>query len=603
MDKENPIKDSQGVIINILKIRSSVNSYLSVFTYYIIIFYMYRNSFKLSFLIIFLLIFLSPLSAKPKDNEQETNVYYKYTHPRDYVFDLCDAKEKVVLKFDDSIGKLKCNVDFTYLVKEQMPRKGDRITFKYQFIPSQDTKNITAYIFDIKNGKNLGNKNPELFSKPTPKKTVCSKEFSIILNEDAEFSLVLCLQSATDDKKSKIDLTFNRILESTNIKKELSEEKKAAKKGFKIVPATIDFGIKEEEDDDDLEDTQPVIENEKQNEITEEPFVDEEKEVIDFPERKESITFDLTNLEEEPKQEEITEPEETSSELQVSESIEITTEQDKPKIKEETKQEEPEQIVSKQEVVPEQVEIQDVVPDTTIPVQRYEKEYLQDYAINDEIVLDDNEDYEIPIIDNPNEADENGVTLLMKAAKSGNDWEIKTLIDSNANINIQDKDGWTALMYAVRYQESLTCVELLLNAQANIKIKNNYDLTALILAACYNNNPEILKKLLNYYSSSEKEVTKAFNLLLSENHSSEFSQIAKVQLFIEKSVPLNTFYNGKTPLMYAAEFSNSTKIIKILIDNNAITILRSTEGKTAFDYAKENKNLKHDSIYWLLNKK
>ena len=561
---------------------------------------MYRNSYKIFSLIICLLIFILPLSAKPKDSEQESNVYYKYNHPRDYIFDLCDAKDKVVLKFDNSIGKLSCNVDFTYLVKDEMPRKGDRITFKYQFVPSKNVKNITAFVFDIKKGKNLGNKNPELFSKPTPKKTVCSKEFSIILNDDAELSLVLCLQSATEDTKDKIDLSFNRILESTNIKNELAEEKKAIKKGYKIVPVTMDFGIKGE---DGSEDTETVLETEKQNESTEE-VVEEEKEVIDIPEKKESITFNLTNIEDEAKQVESTEKEEISSEQQNSESIEIASEKKVPETVEEPKQEEKsEQIVTNQKEEPEQVEVQEVIPDTTLPVQRYEKEYLQDYVINDEIILDVNEDNEIQIIDNPNEVDENGVTLLMKAAKSGNDWEIKTLIDSKANINVQDKDGWTALMYAVRYQESLTCVELLLNAQADIKIKNNFDLTALIIAACYNNNPEILKRLLNYYSSSEKEVTKAFNLLLSENHSSEFSQIVKVKLFIEKSVPLNSFYNGKTPLMYAAEFSNSTNIIKILIDNNAITTLRSTEGKTAFDYAKDNNNLKHDANYWLLNKK
>ena len=45
------------------------------------------------------------------------------------------------------------------------------------------------------------------------------------------------------------------------------------------------------------------------------------------------------------------------------------------------------------------------------------------------------------------------------------------------------------------------------------------------------------------------------------------------------------------------------KIIKVLIDNNAITSIRSTEGKTAYDYASENQSLAHDSNYWLLNKK
>lgn len=561
---------------------------------------MYRSISKTYFFVICLFfIVLSPLSAKPNEKEEEPQVYYKYSHPRDYVFDLSDAKDNVILKFDDSTGKLKCNVDFTYLVKDEMPRKGDRITFKYQFVASHNLKNITAYIFDIKKGKNLGNKEPELFSKPTPKKSVYSKEFSIILNDDADLSFVLCLSSATENKKEKISLSFNRIVQSTNIKNELAEEKKAAKKGLKIVPAKMDFGMTGEADVPQYPDAviepeeKPAEENvEPVEEVPAEPTVEEpaaeitevekeiveESETISIPEQQNQVEFVITTA---------------------KETVVETTEEVKEEIAE-VKEEVAEEPQPEQES---EKESEQVIPETTLPVQRYEKEFLQDYAVTDEIVLDVSEDDEIEIIENPDEADDNGVTLLMNAAKSGNDWEIKTLIDSKADINLKDKDGWTALMYAVRYQESLSCVDLLLNAQADIKIKNNYDLTALIIAACYNNNPDILNRLLSYYSSSEKEVTKAFVLLLSENHSSEFSQVAKIKIFLDKSIPLNTFYNGKTPLMYAAQYCNSTKILKLLMESNAITTLRSTEGKTAFDYAQENVNLKHDSIYWSLNKK
>ena len=55
--------------------------------------------------------------------------------------------------------------------------------------------------------------------------------------------------------------------------------------------------------------------------------------------------------------------------------------------------------------------------------------------------------------------------------------------------------------------------------------------------------------------------------------------------------------------MYACEFGNSTKVIKVLLDNNAVPSLRSNEGKTAYEYASENKKLAHDSTYWELNKK
>lgn len=563
---------------------------------------MYRNSYKIFSLIICLLIFILPLSAKPKDSEQESNVYYKYNHPRDYIFDLCDAKDKVVLKFDNSIGKLSCNVDFTHLVKEEMPRKGDRITFKYQFVPSKNVKNITAFVFDIKKGKNLGNKNPELFSKPTPKKTVCSKEFSIILNDDADLSLVLCLQSATEDTKDKVELSFNRILESTNIKNELAEEKKAIKKGYKIVPVTMDFAVKTDDDDDvTTENQESILETEEQNL---QKIEQEESEIQENTE----IQKEVESQEEQKIEENINDTindnvEESTTEIKSVEKTEIKTEE--IEIKEESKVEVIPEVVEKNESpieTEQKTELPAIEIDTTIEVQRYQKEYLQDYVVNDEIIIDIPVIEQEDLIENPDEQDLNGVTKLMTAAKAGNDWEIKLLIDSKASMNIKDNDGWTALMYAARYQESISCIELLLNAGADVKLKNNYDSTALILAASYNNNPEILKKLLSYYSTSEKEITKAFVLLLSENHSSEYSQIAKINAFIGESIPLNSFYNGKTPLMYAAQYASSTKILKILLDNNAITTLRSTDGKTAFDYAKENINLKHDSIYWSLNK-
>lgn len=238
-------------------------------------------------------------------------------------------------------------------------------------------------------------------------------------------------------------------------------------------------------------------------------------------------------------------------------------------------------------------------------VSRYEKEFLSDFMTEDS-VTDVQTEVQIDEIDknkieNVNEFDENGKTQLMMAAKNGNDWQIKTLINGGADINLKDKDGWTPLMYAVRYQESISCIDLLIDYGADVKCFNNFNYSALTIAACYNNNPEIIKKLLSYHSPSEREVLRAMVLLISENKSNDFMQIAKLNVFIENSVPVNAFYDGKNLLMYAAEYSSSTKIIKLLLDNDAVTTLRSSEGKTAFEYAKENKMLQHDDIYWALN--
>ncbi len=231
------------------------------------------------------------------------------------------------------------------------------------------------------------------------------------------------------------------------------------------------------------------------------------------------------------------------------------------------------------------------------------KEYLSDYVVHDADEIEETAETQYEVIKNPDERDLSGRTQLMKAAKSGNEWQLKRLLEAKADVNIKDNDGWTALMYAVRYNEGLECVELLLDSDADIKAVNNYGLTAIALAANYNNNPKILTKLLSTYKPSDKEVLRALVLLLSENNNSEDSLLSKLEILLDTGLPVNILFEGKTPLMYAAAYGNSTKVIRKLLEYDASVTIRSSEGKTAFDYASVNKSLIHDDAYWALNTK
>ena len=440
----------------------------------------------------------------------------------------------------------------------------------------------------IAKNKTYISKNPETFFKD---------EFANIKNDINEFGI-----SETYEKyffTNYLTRSIKLSVEDAEQTEKTEEEKKAEDELAQSGALEVAEPEPEPETELEPEISEPVIEEaapepqveiaQAEPELTEEPEVSVEPEVTVEPEVAVEPEEDL-----EPEYEVAVEPEVQPA--VVTQPASVPAQESAPAT-------EPEPV----QVVEQAAEPSFELPISTTPsatVNRYQRESLLDYAPKKTLELPSDEDYtSYQKIGSPDAADSKGCTLLMKAAKAGNNWELKNLISSGASINLKDSDGWTALMYAVRYQENTSIVELLIEAGADVRLKNNYDVSALMLAATYNGNPEILRKLLNYYSASEKEVVQSFVLMLSDNYSSDYSKAAKVDTFIEKAISLNSFYNGKTPLMYAAQYCSSTVVIKKLLEYGAGTSIRSADGKTAFDYAKENPTLPHDDIYWMLNKK
>ena len=233
-----------------------------------------------------------------------------------------------------------------------------------------------------------------------------------------------------------------------------------------------------------------------------------------------------------------------------------------------------------------------------------DKTYLFDYeprAENLEPKEFSSKEIQLAQIKNPNTRDFNGRTLLMKAVKDGNDWEIRSLINSGADLNLRDNEGWSALMFAIRYQNNLEIVKLLLDNGADIYTVNKYGSSPLQIAACYSGNPEILRLIIQKFKGNQNDIFKAFIFSITSNVSNISSQLAKLQVFIDRGISINRFYEGKTPLMYACEYTASTSVIKLLLDNGANPSIRDANGKKAFDYAKLNGKLERDETYWKLN--
>lgn len=85
---------------------------------------------------------------------------------------------------------------------------------------------------------------------------------------------------------------------------------------------------------------------------------------------------------------------------------------------------------------------------------------------------------------------------VLQAAKKNDVSTMKVYISSNANLNCQDKDGFTPLMFASLNNYTELVKLLVSKPGVNLNLKNNYGYSALTLAVVFGNTEiqDILKK-------------------------------------------------------------------------------------------------------------
>ncbi len=111
--------------------------------------------------------------------------------------------------------------------------------------------------------------------------------------------------------------------------------------------------------------------------------------------------------------------------------------------------------------------------------------------------------------------------------------------EANININEKDKDGFTALMVAVKIQAPIEIIQTLLDEGADINAEDDW----------------------------------AYNAL---DHAVENNYVEAAKLFIEKGADVNrTAGYDRTALMIAAE-ANSADAVKLLLDNGAQIDVKDT---------------------------
>lgn len=159
-----------------------------------------------------------------------------------------------------------------------------------------------------------------------------------------------------------------------------------------------------------------------------------------------------------------------------------------------------------------------------------------------------------------------GQTPLMGLVQHAKSVDMVERVLEKSDVNVTDKDGFTALMKAAEFNTNAAIMAALVSSGADVfATEYQQNQTALHIAACYNTNPKVIRVLLAAGSDINAVDDK-----------------------------------GKTPLMYAAQYNPNPAVITVLLAAGADKTMRSLSGRTAFDYAHENREIYKTQSYYNL---
>lgn len=152
--------------------------------------------------------------------------------------------------------------------------------------------------------------------------------------------------------------------------------------------------------------------------------------------------------------------------------------------------------------------------------------------------------------------DSRGATRLMQAIEKNDDLKTTVrLIEKSKDLNVQDKQGRTALFYAAWHAQDPAVVKDLLVGGSNMHVADTAGQTAVMAAAQFNPSAEVLAE------------------------------------FLKNGAHVNATDNqGNTALILAAQ-GNTAPVIKQLLRYRADPEMKNNAGKTASDVLAENPQL------------
>jgi len=170
--------------------------------------------------------------------------------------------------------------------------------------------------------------------------------------------------------------------------------------------------------------------------------------------------------------------------------------------------------------------------------------------------------------------------LLITSSKNDYINSVKNLIQKGVDVNIQDRSGITALIYAC-YNKNVQIIKLLILSGADINKRDDEGLTPLMNASKHG-NLDIVEELLNNHAIVNSEVEGDITALM---YASDIGHLDIVTLLLNAGADPNEIDDeGRTALMYASE-TDHLEIVKLLINAGANPNIKDNHGNTVIDYA------------------
>ncbi len=172
---------------------------------------------------------------------------------------------------------------------------------------------------------------------------------------------------------------------------------------------------------------------------------------------------------------------------------------------------------------------------------------------------------------------------IFQAAAQGNLTSVKAFLAQGININTQDERGNTALMQAV-YGKHLHIITFLVEQGANVNLINKDGWSALLYAS----NRDIFRYLLKHNADPTVTAESGFNILMAAAYAGDKATLAD---FIKQGADINSKDKYAWSLLINAIKGGHFDVVKYLIDNGANVNTKTVHGWTPIMIAAEGENL------------